>query len=81
MTGRKPTISDGDILRVVSASTDPYLTTTEIAEEIGLSQPGTLKRLRDLEESDLLANKKAGNSNTWWLTEEGREFLAADVEE
>jgi DNA-binding Lrp family transcriptional regulator len=71
MAGRKPTVSDEEILHVLSKSTDPFLTTTEVADEIGLSQPGALKRLRELEEQGYVQNKKAGNSNTWWITGEG----------
>jgi len=70
MAGRKPTVSDEEILHVLFESTDPFLTTTEVADEIGLSQPGALKRLRELEHKGYVANKKAGNSNTWWITGE-----------
>lgn len=71
MAGRKPTVSDEAILHVLFKSTDPFLTTTEIADQVDLSQPGALKRLRDLQESGYVEHKKAGNSNTWWISSKG----------
>ncbi|WP_396612891.1 winged helix-turn-helix domain-containing protein [Haloferax sp. S1W] len=73
MSGRKRTVSDEEILEVLLDSEDPFLTTTEVAEVLDFSQPGALKRLRQLEEKAYVETKKAGNSNTWWITESGRE--------
>lgn len=76
MAGRKPTVTDREILEVFREVSDPALSTTEVADELGFSQPGTLKRLRSLEEEHLLGRKKIGNSNAWWLTDEGQEILS-----
>ncbi|AXG11592.1 winged helix-turn-helix domain-containing protein [Haloplanus rubicundus] len=80
MAGRKPTVSDEEILHVLSESDDPFLTTTEVAEQVDLSQPGMLKRLRDLEDAGYIDNKKAGNSNTWWITDIGRQIYDEEGE-
>lgn len=69
--GRKPTISNEDILEAFQRHTDPVLSTAEVAEEFDFSQAGILSRLRDLEEKGWLESKKIGNSNAWWLTERG----------
>ncbi|MFK5603667.1 winged helix-turn-helix domain-containing protein [Haloferax volcanii] len=77
MSGRKRTVSDEEILEILLDSEDPFLTTTEVAEVLDFSQPGALKRLRQLEEEEYVETKKAGNSNTWWITEEGREMVSS----
>jgi len=81
MAGRKPTVSDEEILHVLFKSTDPFLTTTEVADEIGLSQPGALKRLRELQEKGYVDHKKAGNNNTWWISSEGYQFYNSEAKE
>lgn len=80
MTGRKRTVSNEEILETLSATSDPFLTTTEIADDLDFSQPGALRRLRELEELDLVSTKKAGNSNTWWITERGLAYLGGELE-
>jgi len=77
MSGRKRTVSDEEILEILLGSDDPFLTTTEVAEVLDFSQPGALKRLRQLEEEEYVGTKKAGNSNTWWITEEGRQMVSS----
>lgn len=67
MAGRKPTVSDEDILSVFTNTADPVLTTSEVAEEIGLGRRGTLDRLTNLAEEGLLQTKQVGNAGAvWW---------------
>lgn len=73
--GRKPTISNEEILEVFLNHRDPVLSTAEVAEIVDFSQAGILSRLRSLEKKGWLASKKIGNSNAWWLTESGKERL------
>lgn len=75
MAGRKPTVTDAEILGIFRETSDPVLTTVEVAETLDFSQPGILKRLKQLESDGCLSRKKAGNSHVWWLTDEGREYL------
>lgn len=70
MAGRKPTVSDEEILAIFESHQDPFLSTAEVSEELGFSQQGTLKRLQSLEEDDHLQKKKAGGSLIWWLVTE-----------
>lgn len=72
--GRKETVSDQEILQIFVESDDPFLSTSEVADHLGFSNPGTLDRLEQLFKSDYLQRKKVGNSYAWWLTEPGREF-------
>lgn len=65
--GRKPTVEDDEILEVFRNSVDPVLTATEVAEELPVGRRGTLKRLRALEEQQILKSKEVGSgSRVWW---------------
>lgn len=65
--GRKPTVTDEEILDVFTSASDPVLTTREVADELDLGRRGTLKRLKNLEEEGLLKSKKDSGRNTvWW---------------
>jgi hypothetical protein len=65
--GRKPTISDDDILAVFQRAADPVLTTQEVANEIDIGHRGTFDRLQKLTEEDSLKMKKVGDSGAvWW---------------
>lgn len=77
MGGRKPTISDKEILEIF-AGAEWFLWTKEVEEELGFSTAGTLKRLRQLEEDGYLRSKSTGNSIAWDLTEAGRELVEED---
>jgi len=69
--GRKPTVSDGEILEIFTEASDPVLTTAEVTEEIDISQRGTFERLDSLAENGMLQMKKVGAQGAvWWLSEE-----------
>ncbi|MFK8215448.1 winged helix-turn-helix transcriptional regulator [Haloferax volcanii] len=70
MAGRKPTVTDGEIISIFESHEDPFLSTAEVAEELNFSQQGTLKRLQSLESESYLSKKKAGGSLIWWLSRE-----------
>lgn len=66
--GRKPTVSDDEILSVFRKSADPVLTASEVAEEFPIGRRAALKRLRALEDSGKLRSKEAGSgSRVWWF--------------
>jgi predicted ArsR family transcriptional regulator len=73
--GRKPVVSDEQILSLFLDSPDPVMSAPELAEELPISKTGVYKRLRDLQERELLASKKIGQGRAWWITETGEEFL------
>lgn len=76
MAGRKETVSDQEILKLFSQSPEHFLTTSEAAEYLEFSNEGARKRLYALAEEGLVDFKKVGRNPAWWLTDEGREFLA-----
>lgn len=75
MTGRRPKISDEEILLEFAESPDPVLSAPEIADVFDYSTAGMYKRLRDLRDQGFLETKKVGQGRAWWLTEEGRMSL------
>ena len=77
MPGRKPTVSDEDILKEIALAPDPIVTAVEIAEDIEMTQQGAHSRLESLEEQSFVRSKKVGSrARVWWLTDLGRQQLA-----
>ena len=69
--GRKPRVSDRDLLDVFRSTADPVLSTAEVADAAPIKRRGVLNRLRDLEEDGELESKQIGGRNTvWWLVDE-----------
>ena len=65
--GREPTVSDDEIIDVFFETTDPVLSTREVADAIGLGRRGTLDRLQQLAANGHLERKNLGNKHTiWW---------------
>ena len=66
--GRKPRVSDRDLLDVFRSTADPVLSTAEVADAVPIKRRGVLNRLRDLEDAGELASKQIGGRNTvWWI--------------
>jgi len=69
--GRKPRVTDDDLLDVFRATADPVLSTAEVADAVPIKRRGTLNRLRDLEDGGRLDSKQIGGRNTvWWLLDD-----------
>jgi len=65
--GRKPTVSDEEILAVFEKSDDPVLMATEVAEPLPIGRRAVYNRLQSLEEGGVLKSKKTGARSTiWW---------------
>ena len=76
MAGRKPTVSDAEILVLFTESEDPILSATEVAEDLPIGDRGTHERLKKLHENGFLERKSVGQGMAYWITDEGREFVA-----
>lgn len=74
--GRKETVSDSEILELFRESSDPVLSTAEIAEALEFTKSGARKRLYDLVDDGYIESKKIGNSPAYWLTPDGDEFVS-----
>jgi DNA-binding Lrp family transcriptional regulator len=57
MAGRKETVSDREILQIFEDATDPFLSTSEVADGLDFSNEGARKRLYSLAEEGLLQYK------------------------
>ena len=65
--GRKPTVSDEEILAVFVNADDPVLMADEVAESLAIGRRAVYNRLRSLEEQGTLKSKKTGaRSTVWW---------------
>ena len=70
--GRKPRVSDGDLLDVVRSTDDPVLSTAEVADDVPIKRRGVLNRLGDLADAGELESKQIGGRNTvWWIPDHG----------
>ncbi|WP_331234852.1 winged helix-turn-helix domain-containing protein [Natronorarus salvus] len=66
--GRKPRVSDEEILDVFRNSADPVLIASEIAEHVDISRRAVNYRLTNLEDEGILRSKQVGGRSTvWWL--------------
>lgn len=84
--GRKPRVSDDDLLAVFTNADDPVLTATEIAEKVPIGKRAVLKRLAILDEQDAVESKHVGaRARVWWSTTAapsgGTDPVADDIDE
>jgi len=67
--GRKPRVSDEEILEVFQVVEEPVLTVGEIAGRLPIGRRGLHDRLKKLEEDGMLSSKLAGQTMVWWSPE------------
>jgi len=69
--GRKPRVTDDEILQLFEDSTDPVLSTAEVTDQLPIKRSATYKRLSALRDEGNLAGKDVGGRNTvWWIPTE-----------
>lgn len=77
--GRKPEVTDDDIVDVVASFDDPVATTSEIAAQLPISRRRVHDRLKALRDADRVRAKDVGSrSRVWWV--EGRTGRRESVE-
>jgi len=65
--GRRPEFTDDEILAVFRSSSDPVLTTSEVASQFDVTHRAVRDRLEKLEEAGRLQSKKVGaRAKVWW---------------
>lgn len=77
-SGRKRETSDREILTAMVLHPDPVVATTEVAEEVGMTQQGAFSRLETLEDDLMVYSSKKGTSRVWWPSRRGRQFVRED---
>ena len=66
--GRKPRVTDDEILQLFRDTSDPVLSTAEVTEQLSIKRSGTYKRLSALRDDGQLTGKNIGGRNTvWWI--------------
>lgn len=81
MAGRPPETADSEILREVALSPGPIATAPDLAETLDMGVSGMNKRLRKLVDKGYLKRQEVGASAVvYWLTEDGKEYLATQAE-
>lgn len=66
---RDKKISEQDILRIFDRSEEPFLTASEIAEELPVTVQAVNYRLNQMYEDDLVGKKRTGASSVGWWAE------------
>jgi DNA-binding IclR family transcriptional regulator len=70
--GPKPSVTDEELLRLFHESTDPVLSTAEVAEQVTLARRSVYDRLKSLRDEGRLEGKKVGGRTTvWWVSGDG----------
>ena len=65
--GRPTDISDEEILAVFRSSSDPVLTTKEVASQFDITHRGVRDRLEKLDDQGVIESKKVGaRAKVWW---------------
>jgi biotin operon repressor len=64
--GRKPRVTEEEILEVFREAAEPVLTAPEVAASLPIGRRALHNRLKQLEEKGQLVSKQAGRSTVWW---------------
>lgn len=68
--GRRPVVSDSELVEAISTHDDRAVTASEVAEQVDIKRPGTLQRLKQLYEEGVVERKRVGSRAViWWLAD------------
>lgn len=81
MVGRGKDVSDKEILSAMQSISGPFVTSSELVEELPIGQNQVNNRLQTLYEKKLVDYKSVGRGNGWWITKRGKQFLAGEFGE
>jgi DNA-binding IclR family transcriptional regulator len=69
-SGRKPKMSDDELVELVRTSDDwagrPFTTAPELADRVGMSRQGVHRRLQTLVKEGRIEKYKSGQSAVYW---------------
>lgn len=65
--GRRPSVTDEEIIAIFETADEPVLTTAEVAEQLDIGTRATLNRLDTLLNDGILTSKNVGSGRVWWL--------------
>jgi len=78
MAGRKRQTTDTQILEAIALSPHPVVVASELAEDLNMTRQGVHSRLTELEEEGYIESAMKAASRVWWLTDDGRKYIASD---
>jgi len=78
--GPDPRVDDETILQTLLSAYKPALSSTAVADRVGLSQQATSKHLKRLAEDGFVDSDKVGPARIWWVTDDGRRYLNSAAE-
>ncbi|GGM26986.1 hypothetical protein [Haloarcula argentinensis] len=67
MAGRKPDVTDDEIVTVLRDTSEHVLSTNEVAEELPIKEKATVRRLKELHNEGRVSGKQAGRIWVWWV--------------
>ena len=70
MAGRKPDVTDREIISVLAQTSEPVLSTNEVADQLPIKSNATQKRLKKLHSEGRINGKQAGRSWVWWIAKD-----------
>ena len=65
--GRKPRVTEEEIVQEFRDTDDPVLSTDEVADQLPLERRSVYDRLVSLREDGALTSKQVGGRNIWWI--------------
>jgi len=69
-------VSDERILLEFVLSSDPVYTASEFEDRFPLTRQQISSRLNEMQDKGYVTSKMASGRRFWWITDEGREFVA-----
>jgi len=70
MPGRRKVVTTDEVLELLEAREEPFLSTSEIAEHLDVSKPTAIERLKKLRDEGAIRSREvAGNTPVWYLPE------------
>lgn len=76
MPGPEPSDNTRKLLRLVRLQEGGFATAPEIEPETEVGEKQTRNRLNKLADEGYLKQRKVGNTNVYWLSDDGESFLA-----
>lgn len=66
-SSKRQKVTDAKLIRRIKEAPDPFVTASELSEQLPLSRQQINGRLRDLEEQGIADRKKCGSGQGWWI--------------
>ena len=67
MAGRKPDVTDDEIVTVLRETSEHVLSTYEVAEQLPIKEKATIRRLKELRNEGCISGKQVGRNWVWWI--------------